>query len=88
LQAAPPPGSISLTNIQNIMSIIDVATQRGAFRANELSQVGQEFDVLVRLVQSLTPPQQDVVDSLPQPGAPLPEASTISPPPFSPKMGG
>lgn len=38
--------SISLNDLQVLANIVDLATQRGAFRGNELSQVGAVFDKL------------------------------------------
>ena len=43
---APEDTSISLNDLQVLSNIVDLATQRGAFRGNELSQVGQVFDKL------------------------------------------
>ncbi len=43
---APEDTSISLNDLQVLANIVDLATQRGAFRGNELSQVGAVFDKL------------------------------------------
>ena len=43
---APEDNSISLNDLQVLANIVDLATQRGAFRGNELSQVGAVFDKL------------------------------------------
>jgi len=40
------PDSISLNDLQVLMNIVDLASQRGAFRGNELTQVGTVFDKL------------------------------------------
>lgn len=40
------PDSISLNDLQLLLQIVDLATQRGAFRGAELSQVGAIFDKL------------------------------------------
>jgi hypothetical protein len=40
------PESINLSDLANLLQIVDLATQRGAFRGNELSQVGAVFDKL------------------------------------------
>tara|TARA_B100001248_G_scaffold260648_1_gene249473 strand:+ start:382 stop:732 length:351 start_codon:yes stop_codon:yes gene_type:complete len=49
-QAVPPvgqqPTGIQINDLQLIMNIIDLASQRGAFRANELTQVGSVADKL------------------------------------------
>lgn len=45
-QQPQAPDSISLNDLQVLLNIVDLATQRGAFRGNELSQVGAVFDKL------------------------------------------
>ena len=40
------PESIGLNDLQLLAQIVDLATQRGAFRGNELSQVGGVYDKL------------------------------------------
>ena len=78
---------ISLQDLQNLLAAIDVAAQRGAYRAPEMSQIGQLFDKVNRFVVSVTPPaapQQPVpsVSALPQ--TPTPVAPMA--PPFAPKV--
>ena len=43
---ATAPDSISLNDLQLLMNIVDLSTQRGAFRGNELTQVGAVYDKL------------------------------------------
>ena len=38
--------SISLNDLQVLANIVDLASQRGAFRGNELTQVGAVYDKL------------------------------------------
>jgi hypothetical protein len=40
------PESIGLQDLQVLAQIVDLASQRGAFRGNELTQVGAAFDKL------------------------------------------
>jgi len=40
------PESISLNDLQVLLQIVDLASQRGAFRGAELTQVGAIFDKL------------------------------------------
>jgi len=40
------PESISLADLQVLLNIVDLASKRGAFQGNELSQVGTIFDKL------------------------------------------
>lgn len=45
-QEAGIPQSVSLQDLQLLGQIVDLASQRGAFRGNELSQVGAVYDKL------------------------------------------
>jgi hypothetical protein len=50
-QAAPAPApapapDLNLNDLSAMRSLIEVVTQRGAFKANELSAAGQLFDKL------------------------------------------
>ena len=40
------PESVNLADLGTLLQIVDLATQRGAFRGAELSQVGAVFDKL------------------------------------------
>lgn len=40
--AAPP--SITINDMKNVLMVIDVCTQRGAFRGNELTSIGMLHD--------------------------------------------
>lgn len=40
------PESISLNDLQVLLSVVDLASKRGAFQGSELSQVGAIFDKL------------------------------------------
>lgn len=42
---------LTIADLASIHSIIEAATQRGAFRANELSQVGAVYDKLSAFLQ-------------------------------------
>ena len=43
---AQQPESISLQDLQTLLQIVDLSSQRGAFRGAELTQVGVIFDKL------------------------------------------
>ena len=51
--------SISLNDLQVLANIVDLATQRGAFRGNELSQVGAVFDKLSAFLQQVAAAQAE-----------------------------
>jgi hypothetical protein len=55
-QAAP---ELTITDLANIRSIIDVAVRRGAFGANEVSAVGATFDRLNTFLNAVNPPKED-----------------------------
>ena len=46
LQKVAKQESIGLQDLQILANIVDLASQRGAFRGNELTQVGAVFDRL------------------------------------------
>lgn len=45
-ETAGAPESISLNDLQLLLQIVDLASNRGAFRGAELTQVGAIFDKL------------------------------------------
>ena len=57
-QPGTPVESISIRDLDQIAQIIDLATQRGAFRGNELSQVGGIYDKLTSFLTAVQE-QQD-----------------------------
>ena len=56
-QAAEVP-QLSIADLQALMNIIDVASSRGAFRANELSNVGGIADKLTKFLQHVADQQK------------------------------
>jgi hypothetical protein len=85
--------SLHLQDIANLLSIVDLAAQRGAFRAQELSQIGETFDKINKFLQVVMPSQQ--ANSSPSQQAPSgmgvqpPMPTPVQPitPPFTPKIG-
>jgi hypothetical protein len=53
-QSTPP--ELSISDLQNLRAIIDVAVKRGAFAANEISAVGGVYDRLNAFLVAVTPP--------------------------------
>jgi hypothetical protein len=49
------PPSLTLADLASIQNIIEAASTRGAFRANELSVVGAMYDKLNAFVQASQP---------------------------------
>jgi hypothetical protein len=56
---------LTIADLASIHSIIEAASQRGAFRANELTQVGAVYDKLSAFLQAT----QAQVDAAEQPPA-------------------
>jgi hypothetical protein len=52
-QASAP--ELTVQDLQNLRAIIDVASQRGAFRAAEMSAVGAAFNKLDNFLNAVAP---------------------------------
>lgn len=52
---APSHPELSITDLQNLRSIVDVAVRRGAFAANEMSAVGATFDRVNAFLNAVAP---------------------------------
>lgn len=56
-QQQPDPNNvINLTDLQNVLVVIDLASNRGAFRGNELEPIGQLYNKIGKFVQAAMPP--------------------------------
>jgi hypothetical protein len=53
-QQAPAGPELSITDLQNLRAIVDLASKRGAFSGAELSAVGQVFDRLNTFLNTIT----------------------------------
>lgn len=92
--AQPQQITLQIADLQTLLLVVDLAAQRGAFRANELTQVGQTFDRVSQFLQAAMPPADTTAPATPPPAPPMP-APVMSPvstspmaPPFAPKIGG
>ena len=56
--AAPAQPDLTIVDLQNFRSIIDVASKRGAFGAAEMAAVGGAFNKLDAFLQAAAPAQQ------------------------------
>jgi hypothetical protein len=52
--AAPAP-ELTIVDLQNIRSIIEVSARRGAFAANEMEAVGGTFNKLAKFLEAVAP---------------------------------
>lgn len=50
--------TITLTDLQNFLQILDLASSRGAFRGPELEPVGQLYNKLKRFIDAAANQQQ------------------------------
>lgn len=48
---------INITDLQNVLVVVDLASNRGAFRGNELEPIGHLYNKIAKFVQSAMPPQ-------------------------------
>jgi hypothetical protein len=54
-QPAQPAPELTINDLQNIRTIIDVASRRGAFGAAEMTGVGTTFDRLNTFLNAVAP---------------------------------
>lgn len=66
----PAQAELSIADLQNIRTLIDVAVRRGTFGASELSSVGSVFDRLNAFLSAVTPPPQEGSEAAPAETAP------------------
>lgn len=70
------PAELSIVDLQNIRTLIDVAVRRGTFSAAELSGVGAVYDRLNNFLNSITAQPTEETPSEPDPvGEPTISAS-------------
>jgi hypothetical protein len=56
-EQAPAGPEFSITDLQNLRAIVDLASKRGAFAGAELTAVGQVFDRLNAFLNAVAPQQ-------------------------------
>lgn len=56
---AQNPVSLTLQDLTLTANVIDLAVQRGAFKAAEATTVGNVFNKLVAIIQAITPPKPE-----------------------------
>jgi hypothetical protein len=55
--------SLALADIVAMKNIIDVVTTRGAFKANELSSIGQLYDKLTQFIETVSAELENKIDT-------------------------
>lgn len=59
-QGQPNPElSITLVELQNMLTVVDLASSRGAFRGPELEQIGQLYNKFRRFIEAASPAQPE-----------------------------
>ena len=61
----PAQPELSIADLQNIRTLVDVAVRRGAFGAAELSSVGAVYDKLSNFLAAVAPQQPAQEESAP-----------------------
>ena len=69
----PDPTALSIGDLKNLSSILDVASTRGAFKAGEMQGVGFLYNKLQAFLAKVAPPEQKPEDA--KAGAP----TTVAP---------
>jgi hypothetical protein len=54
--------TLTLQDLTLTANIVDLAVQRGAFKAAEAETVGQQFNKLVAIIQAIAPPQEETAE--------------------------
>lgn len=70
---AEGPESIGLADLQLLANIVDLASQRGAFRGSELTQVGSVYDRLSQFLNFVAERQAEAQEGVEGEEAPAPE---------------
>ena len=65
----PDPTALSIGDLKNLTSIIDVASTRGAFKANEMAGVGFLYNKLQAFLAKVAPEQKPAEQQVGQAGA-------------------
>lgn len=60
---APAQPELTITDLNNLRSILDAAVRRGAFAAAEISAVGATFDKLNNFLNAVAPPKTETPES-------------------------
>ena len=58
-QAQPDPTALSIGDLKNLSTILDVASTRGAFKANEMAGVGFLYNKLQAFLAKVAPEQPE-----------------------------
>jgi hypothetical protein len=61
-QAPAATPDLTINDLQALKTIIDVSCQRGTFRANEMTSVGQVYNRLTTFLDHVAPPAKETAE--------------------------
>ena len=73
------PSALSIGDLKNLSTILDVASSRGAFRANEMAGVGLMYNKLLAFLAKVAPPEAPKTSDTQTTGAPTTAPITGAP---------
>lgn len=76
-QTEAKQADLTIQDLSSLKQIIDVASQRGAFKPNEMVQVGQTYSKLEAFLDEIARQQKEAQEA--QEGAAQPEATEEAP---------
>ena len=59
IKAQADPSALSIGDLKNLSTILDVASSRGAFRANEMASIGLVYNKLQAFLARVAPPEAE-----------------------------
>jgi hypothetical protein len=65
IQEQPQQPQLSISDLQNLRAVVDLAVRRGAFGAAEASSVGTVFDRLNTFLEAVAPKQDETAGETP-----------------------
>ena len=74
VEQAPAAPDLNVSDLTGVKSIIDIATQRGAFKANELEAVGKLYNKLNTFLEHVAKTQSANAEAQAAANTPAPEA--------------
>jgi len=65
-QPAPDQVTLTLEDLSSVLSIVDVATQRGAFRPKEFTAVGKVYEKISNFLEQVKDASADADEAKPE----------------------
>ena len=84
-QPDAPATGLSVGDLQNIAMIFDVASRRGAFKADEMATVGTVYNKLKAFLDSLPKPEGEAGPTPQQPATEMPANAPAVEPAIAPE---